>query len=60
MGVATEEVSNEFPIGMVLDDQILGLSIVAGHCLEARRQVVTAPGVEEDTQVLFHILNQGL
>ena len=57
MGIAQEEVSNEFPVGMVLDDQIFGLSIVAGHCLEAKRESVTAAGVEEDIQVLYHILN---
>ena len=52
--------SNNFPVGMVLDDQLFGLTIVASHCLEARRGVLTAEGVEEDSQVLFHFLNQGL
>ena len=60
MGVATGEVSNNFPTGMVLDDQIFSLSIVAQHCMEARREILTADGVDEDTRVLFHIMNQGL
>ena len=60
MGVAAEEISNEYPVGMVLDNQISGLSIVASHHLEAKREVVTATGAEKDTQLLFHILNRGL
>ena len=51
------EVSNDFPVGMVLDNQIFGLSIVAQHHLEARREILTADGVDEDTRVLFHIMN---
>ena len=45
---------------MVLDDQIFGMSIVAQHHLEMRREILTAEGVDDDTRVLFHLLNQGL
>ena len=45
---------------MVLDDQVFGMSIVAEHCLEARREILTAEGVKNDVRVLFHLLNQGL
>ena len=55
--VAKEEVSNEFPVGMVLDDQIFSLSIVTDHRLEDKRESATAAGVEEDAQVFYHVLN---
>ena len=45
---------------MVLDDQIFGMSVVAQHRLEARREILTAEGVNDNTRVLFHLLNQGL
>ena len=45
---------------MVLDDQIFGMSVIAQHCLEARREILTADGVNDDVRVLFHLLNQGL
>ena len=35
---------------MVLDDQIFGFFIVADHCLEDKREIATAAGVEEDAQ----------
>ena len=60
MRIATGEVSNDFPTSMVLDDQVFGLSIVAQHRLEVRREILTADGVDEDTKFLFHLLNQGL
>ena len=60
MGIATGEVSNNFPTSMVLDDQIFGMSIIAQHHLEVRREILTAEGVDDDVQVLFHLLNQGL
>ena len=60
MGISTGEISNDFPTSMVLDDQVFSLSVVAQHCLEARREILTADGVNDDTRVLFHLLNQGL
>ena len=60
MGIATGEVSNNFPTSMVLDDQVFGLSVVAQHQLEVMREILTADGVDDDTRVLFHLLNQGL
>ena len=45
---------------MVLDNQIFGMSIVAQHHLESRREILTAEGVHGDTRVLFHLLNWGL
>ena len=60
MGIATGEISNDFPTSMVLDNQIFGMSIVAQHHLEARREILLADGVDDDTKVLFHLLNQGL
>ena len=60
MGFATGEVSNDFPTGMVLDDQVFGMSIVTQHRLEARREILTVDGVNDDVRVLFHLLNWGL
>ena len=60
MGISTGEISNDFPTSMVLDDQIFGMSVVAQHRLEARREILTAEGVDDDVRVLFHLLNQGL
>ena len=57
MGIATGEILNDFPISMVLDDQIFSMSVVAQHHLEARRDILTAEGVDDDTRVLFHLLN---
>ena len=57
MGIATGEVLNDFPTSMVLDDQVFSLSVVAQHRLEARREIFTADGVDDDTRVLFHLLN---
>ena len=51
---------NCFPQGLVLDDQLFGLGIVASRSLEYRRNIVLAAGSEPDTQVLFHLLNRGL
>ena len=45
---------------MVLDDQIFGMSIVAQHRLELRREILTLDRVEDDARVLFHLLNRGL
>ena len=45
---------------MVLDDQIFGMSVMAQHCLEARREILTSDRVEDDARVLFHLLNCGL
>ena len=57
MGISTGEILNDFPTSMVLDDQIFDMSIVAQHRLEARREILTAEGVDDDTRVLFHLLN---
>lgn len=56
MRVARGEVENSFPTGLVLDDQLFGLSIVASSRLEVRRGVQ----LEADSQVLFHLLNRGI
>ena len=45
---------------MVLDDQIFGMSIIAQHCLESRREILTSDRVDDDARVLFHLLNHGL
>ena len=60
MGIATGEVSNDFPTSMVLDDQIFGMSVVAQHHLESRREILTLDRVEDNARVLFHLLNCGL
>ena len=48
---------NDFLTSMVLDDQIFGMSVIAQHCLEARREILAAEGVDADTRVLFYLLN---
>ena len=60
MGISTGEISNDFPTSMVLDDQIFRMSVVAQHCLEARREILTAESVDDNVRVLFHLLNRGL
>ena len=45
---------------MILDDQILSMSVVAQHRLELRREILTLDRVEDDARVLFHLLNCGL
>ena len=45
-----------FPIGLVLDDQLFGLRILASHCLELQRNYLT----EENNRFMFNILNRGL
>ena len=60
MGITTGEVLNDFPTSMVLDDQIFGISVVAQHHLESRREILTSDRVEDDARVLFHLLNCGL
>ena len=57
MGIATGEVSNDFPTSMVLDDQIFGMSVVAQHRLELRREILTSDRVDDNAMVLFHLLN---
>ena len=52
MEIATGEVSNSFLTSMVLDDQVFGMSVVAQHQLEVRREILTADGVEDDTRVV--------
>ena len=51
---------NDYLIGMVLDDQRFGLTIIAQHCLEAKRETILVDDVNQNTKVLFHLLNQGL
>ena len=60
MGISTGDISNDFPTSMVLDDQILGMSVVAQHRLELRREILTSDRVKDDARVLFHLLNCGL
>ena len=45
-----------FPIGLVLDDQLFGMRILASHRLELQREYLT----EENNQFMFNILNRGL
>ena len=45
-----------FPIGLVLDDQLFGLRILASHRLELQRTYLT----EENNWFMFDILNRGL
>ena len=45
-----------FPIGLVLDDQLFGLRILASHRLELQREYLT----KENNQFMFDILNRGL
>ena len=59
MGISTGEILNDFPTSMVLDDQIFGTSVVAQHCLEARREILTSDRVDDNARVLFHLLNCG-
>ena len=54
MEIATGEVSNNFLTSMVLDDQVFGMSVVAQHQLEVRREILTADGVEDDTRVVMN------
>ena len=64
MGIATGEVSNDFPTSVVLDDQIFSMSVVAQHRLESRRDILTSDRVEDDThtvgiRVFSHLENVG-
>ena len=45
-----------FPIGLVLDDQLFGLRILASHCLELQREYLT----DENNRFMFDILNRGV
>ena len=45
-----------FPIGLVLDDQLFSMRILASHCLELQREYLT----KENNRVMFDILNRGL
>ena len=58
--VVTEEARNVFPFGLVFDDQMFGLSIVASGRLEEDREKHTGPVALPDSTVLFHLLNRGL
>ena len=49
-----------FPFGLVFNDQMFGLSIVAAGCLEEDREKHTGPVALPDSTVLFHLLNRGL
>ena len=44
--VVTEEARNVFPFGLVFDDQMFGLSIVASGRLEEDREKHTGPVAE--------------
>ena len=52
--VVTQEARNVFPFGLVFDDQMFGLSIVAAGCLEEDRKKHTGPVAWPDSTVLFH------
>ena len=58
--VVTEEARNVFPFGLVFNDQMFGLSIVAAGRLEEDREKHTGPVAWPDSTVLFHLLNRGL
>ena len=58
--VVTEDACNVFPFGLVFNDQMFGLSIVASGCLEEDRKSHTGPVASPDSTVLFHLLNRGL
>ena len=58
--VVTEDACNVFPFGLVFDDQMFGLSIVASGRLEGDREKHTGPVASPDSMVLFHLLNRGL
>ena len=45
-----------FPIGLVLDNQLFGLQILASHRLELQREYLT----KENNCFMFDILNWGL
>ena len=49
-----------FPFGLVFDDQMFGLSIVASGHLEGDREKHASPVALPDSTVLFHLLNRGL
>ena len=58
--VVTEEAHNMFPFGLLFDDQMFGLSIVASGHLEGDREKHTGPVASPDSIVLFHLINRGL
>ena len=58
--VVTEEARNVFLFGLVFNDQMFGLSIVASGCLGEDREKHTGPVAWPDSTVLFHLLNRGL
>ena len=58
--VVTEDAPNVFPFGLVFDDQMFGLSVVAAGRLENSREEHTGPTARPDSTVLFHLLNRGL
>ena len=54
--VGCQELPLTFPIGLVLNDQLFGMRILAPHHLELQREYLT----EENNQFMFDILNRGL
>ena len=58
--VVIEEARNVFPFGLVFNDQMFGLSIMASGRLEEDRERHTGPVASPDSTVLFHLLNRGL
>ena len=56
----TVDAPNVFLFGLVFDDQMFGLSIVAAGRLENDREEHTGPTARPDSTVLFHLLNRGL
>ena len=58
--VVAEEARNMFPFGLVFNDQMFGLSIVASGRLEGDRERYSGPVASPDSTVLFHLINRGL
>ena len=54
--IGHDKTPQTFPIGLVLDDQIFSLRILASHCLELQREYLT----KENNRFMFNILNQGI
>ena len=55
--VVTEEAHNVFPFGLVFNDQMFGLSIVAAGCLKEDREKHTGPVAWPDSMVTSYPLS---
>ena len=54
--IGRQELPLTFPIGLVLNDKLFGLRILASHWLELQREYLT----EENNHFMFDILNRGI